>query len=238
MRSPYGLDLVENCQACPLRSNGFFCDLPTAVLMEFKSIKFTMAYPQGSMLFVEGGQPRSVFVLCKGKVKLSMTSAQGKTLILRIAQPGDILGVESAVSGNPFVTTAETLEPCQTNIVRLDKFLSLLRKHVAASLHAAQELGRSHTIACEQIRTLGFKESAPGKLARFLLDWTKKGQQTNKGTRVRLALTHEEIGQVIGVSRETVTRVFGDFRSKHLVVFHGSTLRIQNRQGLENLVVL
>ena len=235
MSSSCRLELVENCQGCPLRSNGYFCDLPGTVLKEFESIKYTMAYPQDSLLFIQGESPRGVYMLCKGRIKLSITSPQGKSLILRIAEAGDILGVESAVSGNPLLATAETLEPCQINFVSLKGFLKFLQENVEASLRAAQELGRSYQIACERIRSLGLSQSAPERLARFLLEWTDNRHQVNGRTRARLTLTHEEIGQVIGISRETVTRIFGDFRSKQLVTIQGSVLSIQNRPGLESV---
>lgn len=235
MSSSYRFELVENCQACPLRSNGYFCDLPGTVLKEFESIKYTMAYPQDAVLFVQGESPRGVYMLCKGRIKLSITSPQGKSLIARIAQAGDILGVESAVSGKPSLTTAETLEPCQINFVSLKGYLKFLRENVEASLRTAQELGRSYQIACERIRSLGLSQSAPEKLARFLLDWTDHKRQEDERSRTRLTLTHEQIGQVIGTSRETVTRIFGDFRSKQLVTIQGSVLSIQNRPGLESV---
>lgn len=238
MRSPFGFNLVQDCQSCPLKSNGFFCDLPVAALKKFESIKFTMAYPQHSVLFGQGEAARGVYMLCKGRIKLSITSPQGKSLILRIAGPGDILGVASVVSGKPLLATAETLEPCQINIVSSRQFLTFIREHVTAALHAAQELSQSYEIACVQIRTLGLSQSASEKLARFLLDWTNKRQETNEGTRVMLTLTHEEIGEAIGVSRETVTRIFGEFRKKHLVGFHGAALRIRDRQGLEGLLAV
>src|SRR5712692_8425012 len=113
MHSPYGLDLVERCRNCKLKSDGFFCDLSPAALKAFEGIKYTTAYPEGAVLFVEGQPPRGVFMLCKGRVKLSITSSEGKTIILRLAQPGELLGLNAAVSGNPYQATAEMLEPCQ-----------------------------------------------------------------------------------------------------------------------------
>ena len=185
------------------------------------------------MLFVEGQSAQGVFLLCKGRVKLSMTSSEGKTLILRIVKPGEILGMHATVSDTAFQATAETLEPCQVNFIKRDDFLRLLRDHGDASIHAAQQLSGSYQTACEQVRSLGLSQSAPEKLARFLLEWSAKGQSSRQGIRVKLTLTHEEIGQIIGTSRETVTRTLGEFKSKHLAELKGSTLVIQNKAALE-----
>ncbi len=236
MHLPYGLQLQENCRNCELRSDSFFCHLSSVALKAFEAIKYTTAYPEGAVLFMEGQSPRGVFVLCKGRVKLSMTSAEGKTVILRIVNPGEVLGLHAAVSDKPYQATAETLEPCQVNFAKRDDFLRFLREHAEASIHAAQQLSGSYQTACEQIRSLGLSHSAPEKLARFLLEWSARGQEVKPGPRSKLTLTHEEIGQVIGTSRETVTRTLGEFKNKQLVFVNGSTLVIQNRAALENFV--
>jgi CRP/FNR family cyclic AMP-dependent transcriptional regulator len=111
--SPYGLELVENCLICKLRSDSFFCGLPKQSLEAWEKIKFTAAYPAGAVLFVEGQSPRGIYMLCKGRVKLSTTSADGKTLILKISQPGEVLGLHATVSSTPFESTAATGQPSQ-----------------------------------------------------------------------------------------------------------------------------
>lgn len=236
MSTPYSLELDESCRNCKAKSGGFFCDLPAAALKDFEAIKYATAYPRGAVLFMEGQSARGVLVLCKGRVKLSVNSPDGKTVILRIVQPGEVLGLHAVVSGKPYQGTAETLEPCQVNFVRREDFLRFLHAHGEASLRAAQLLSGSYQTACEQIRSLGLSHSAPEKLARFLLDWSAKGQETKQGTRVKLTLTHEEIGQIIGTSRETVTRTLGEFKSRQLAALNGSTLVIQDKAALEHFV--
>lgn len=238
MRSPYGLDLTENCHDCHLKSENFFCAMSAKAVKAFEAIKFTTAYPEGAVLFVEGQPPRGVFMLCKGRVKLSLTSSDGKALILKILNAGEVLGLNAAVSARPYEVTAETLEPCQVNFVKREDFLRFLSGQSEASIRAAEQLSRNYHAACEQIRALGLSQSAPEKLARFLLDWSGKGQQTAQGIRVKLTLTHEEIAQTIGSSRETVTRTLGDFRSRQLAFVKGSTLVVQNKAALERFVNL
>jgi CRP/FNR family cyclic AMP-dependent transcriptional regulator len=94
-------------------------------------------------------------------------------------------------------------------------------------------LGRQFTMACEQLRTVVLSTSAPEKLARLLLDWGENGQTTEAGLRFRFSLTHGEIGEFIGASRETVTRTLSVFKSRRLVTFNGSTLTIPSRTALE-----
>lgn len=236
MGSPHGPQLAESCQKCTLRKERFFCNFSAAALRALESVTFTTCYPQGAMLFMEGESPRGVMVLCKGRAKVSMNSSDGKTMILRVVNPGEALGLHAVVSNRPYQATAETLEPCQVSFVRREDFLRLLREHGDASMSAAAQLSSNYQTACDQVRALGLSHSAPEKLAKFLLGWAADGQQTQQGVRVRLTLTHEEIGQIIGASRETVTRTLGEFRSHNYATLKGSMLFVQNKAALESFV--
>ena len=236
MSSPYGLQVTENCLICKLRQTGFFCDLPKNSLQALEKVKYASAYPQGAILFVEGQAPRGVYIVCSGRVKLSTTSRDGKTLILRIAQGGEVLGLHASVSGKPYELTAETLQPCQLDFIKRDDFLRFLQDHADACLNAAQHLSQNCQSAYEMIRSLGLSHSVSEKLARLLLEWATDGDETKDGIRIKVSLTHEEIAQLIGTSRETVTRVLGEFREKELAQLRGSTLLIRNRAGLEKLI--
>ncbi len=233
MSAPYGLEIVDNCTTCTLRDKGFFCDLPKPSLEAFQAITFPASYPSGAMLFSQGQKPRGVFLLCKGSAKLSITASDGKTLILRIAKPGEMLGLHASVSGTPYEMTAETLHPSQVNFVRREDFMKFLREHIDGCLQAAKHLSSSCQAAYEQIRSLGLCHSAREKLAGVLLEWAAiGGENTAEGTRVKVAMTHEEIAQVIGTSRETVTRTLGEFRTEQLAYIKGANLVIRNRPAL------
>jgi CRP/FNR family transcriptional regulator len=237
MRTPIGTEKSESCQTCALKGNGFFCNLSPNALKALDAIKFSTSYPSGAVLFAEGETARGVMVLCKGRVKVSMTSSEGKTLILRVARAGEVLGLHSVVSNRPCQATVETLELSQVNFFRREDFLRFLREHGEASLMAAQHLSKSYEIACDQVRSIGLSSSAPEKLARFLLEWTAHGsQQSGPSVRAVLTLTHEEIGQMIGASRETVTRTLGEFKAQRLASLKGAVLNIPDRSALQHLV--
>jgi CRP/FNR family cyclic AMP-dependent transcriptional regulator len=236
MASPYGLDIVDSCMLCKLRCETFFCTLPKATLEAFDQIKFSAAYPGGALLFSEGQAARGIYLLCRGRVKLSITAADGKALILKIAEPGEVLGLHASVSGKPYEMSAETLHPSQVSFVRRDDFLKFLKDHGEACLQAAEHLSQNCQSAFDQIRSLGLSHSAREKLARVLLEWAASGEETREGIRVKLAMTHEEIAQMIGTSRETVTRILGEFKAKQLAHIKGANLLIRNRAGLQKLL--
>ena len=233
MLSPYGLDIIESCLTCKMRAERIFCDLNTPALQAFETIKYATAYPKGAVLFVEGQAPRGIFVLCKGRVKLSICATDGKTLILKIAEPGEVLGLSATVSGKPYELTAETIDPCQVNFVKREDFLRFLKEHSDACFKVAQLLSKKYTSACHELRSLGLSHSAGEKLAKLLLEWiTRNGEAGKPEPRLKLALTHEEMGQMMGVSRETVTRLLAELKKRQIVQSKGSTLVIRDKDAL------
>ena len=231
MRGPYGFDPNENCQSCKLRASGFFCQL--SALKDFNAVKSLAMYPGGATLFLEKQEPRGVFVLCAGQVKLSISSGAGKKLILSIAKAGEILGLMAAMSGSPYEVTAETLHSCQVAFLRRDDFLRFIARHPEAYQGVVKQLSTLYSGACEQLRIVGLSASAREKLARLLLDWSADAKDTKQRTQVKLPLTHEEIAEFIGTTRETVSRTLSEFKSRQLVALQGSTLMISNRPALE-----
>ncbi|MFZ0639569.1 MAG: Crp/Fnr family transcriptional regulator [Candidatus Acidiferrales bacterium] len=237
MKTPYGLQIIESCLACPMTKDRLFCNLSTRALEGLDAISSSATYPKGAVLFVEGQEPRGVFVICNGRVKLSANSADGKALILRIADPGEVVGLPGTISGKPYEVTAEALEPIQANFIPKDVFLKFLREHGEAALRVAEILSDIYHATYQEVRYLGLSGSAAEKLARFVLDLASEqrpaGSESNGPQRITLTLTHEEIAEMIGSSRETVTRLFSDFKRKRLVEVHGSTMIIKDRAGLE-----
>ena len=117
MPDPYGLEIIESCMNCPHREERLFCNLPPASVQKLSAITSPASYPKGAMLFVEGQSPRGVFIMCSGKVKLSTTSRDGKTIITKISDAGDVLGLNAVISNVPYEVTAEMMEPGQANFI-------------------------------------------------------------------------------------------------------------------------
>ena len=236
MKGSYRLESIEGCKACKVRAGGFFLQFPPTVMKDFDAIESTAIYPKGALLFMEGQGSRGVFVLCEGEVKLSISSSEGKTLIVRVAKAGEILGLMATLSGSPYEVTAETLHPCQVAFVHREDFLRFIAKHAEAFQTVVKQMSEDYQEACEQLRTVVLSASAQEKLARLLLAWSAGTPATKEGIRIKLILTHKEIAEFIGITRETVTRTLSEFKDKHLVAIQGSTLTIPSRAALENFI--
>lgn len=212
----------------------FFNKLSLEALKDLSAMAIPSNYPTGKIVFAEKDATAGIYIVLDGEVKLSMNSSEGRRLILRIARKGEILGLVSSLSGKPSEITAETLYPAKIAPVSRRDFTNFLMRHPEVYQTVTEELSREYNLACEQLRTVGLSNSAPEKLARLLLEWSQYGKTTEAGTHFRFPLTHGEIGEFIGASRETVTRTLSVFKSRHLVAFHGSTLTIPSRTALEN----
>jgi len=208
--------------------------LTAAAQKDLASLAAPSSYPAHFVLFSEKEESKGIYIVLEGEVKLSINSSEGRRLSLRIARKGELLGLTSALSGAAYEMTAETVFPAKLVAIGRREFMGFLMRHPEAYQVLSEELTREYMIACEQLRTVGLSSSAPEKLARLLLDWSENGQTVEQGTRFRFSMTHEEIGEFIGASRETVTRTLSTFKSRRLVAFHGSTLTILSKSALAN----
>lgn len=235
MRVPSAPQIIQNCAPCPYEEARLFCNLSPAALQRLSEIAAPATYPKGTTLFVEGQPSRGVFVLCAGHVKLSTSSADGRTLILRVCEPGDVLGLPATISGRSYETTGNAIEPTQANFISRPDFVNFLHEHAEVAMRVALELSDVYRSAVAEMRTIGL-HSAREKLARFILKWSARQPSENDAIKFKLTLTHEEIAQMIGASRETVTRLFAELRRKDLLEIKGSNVTIRDRAGLEQLL--
>jgi CRP/FNR family cyclic AMP-dependent transcriptional regulator len=237
MRTPYGLEVIESCMGCKASREGFFCRFSQNLLRAVDGASYHSVMPSGALLFVEGQTPRGVYVLCSGKVKLSTTSKEGKVLILKQAEAGEVLGLSAAISDTNYEMTAETSTPCQLDFIRRQDLMTLLQNESEVGMRAAISLSREFQGAYRDIHDLVLARSSSGKLARLLLSCPSQPHQTSDEQRLRSVMTHEEMAQRIGSSRETVTRLLTYLKKKRLIRLEGSTLVIRDRSGLEAMAV-
>lgn len=238
-RSPYGFDIFDNCLTCRWHTEQFFCAVDPPALEAFDHLAFTNVYPQGSVLFSEGEIARGIFMICRGSAKLSVGSGDGKLLITRIAHAGEALGLSSVISGHDYKSTAETIEPCQVKFVKREDFIRWMSQNHEGCRHSAIQLADECEMGNDHIRALGLSHSAAEKLAHMLLGWAASdGKEADGAIRVQMLMTHQDISQIIGTSRETVTRLLKEFRDKGLITIKGSSLTIHNKGALEALVLI
>jgi CRP/FNR family transcriptional regulator len=232
MGLPRRFAVPNDCLTCTLRREGDFCSLPQSLLHAFNGLGHLTIYPSNATLLREGESPRGVYVACSGRAKLSIQARDGKTLILKIAGDRLLLGLSAVICGGNSSITVTTIDLCQIKFVERESFLRLIASDSRASLACAAMLGSEINTSFEDVHELLLARSSTEKLARLLLSWVS-GETRNRELRVRTEFTHEEIAQMIGSSRETVTRLLSDMKRRDLIRVEGATLVIPNRIALQ-----
>lgn len=199
----------------------------------FDSLKITNVYPKGTALFLEGQPANGVYMLCQGRVKLSTCSRDGRIIILRIAEPGEVLGISAVVTNSVHESSAEVLDRCSVSFIRKAEFLSFLHRNADASFNAARQLSHIYQTAHAQIRSIGLSNTVAERLAKLFLRWCREAGKESNGVHLKISFTQEEIAEMIGTSRETVSRLLKDFKDNNLITVKGSDLIIHDVKKLE-----
>ena len=193
-------------------------------------------YPRGAVVFHEGNIARGVYVLSSGRAKVSISSADGKKLIIRMAKSGDVLGLYAGLTGRPLEATAEMVEGGRVDFVSRTDLLNLMGRQQAFSSDLVEMFSRQFSEFVDNTRMLLLSESALEKLARLIVRWGRDfGERTTEGVRVQILLTQEEIAQIIGASRETVTRLFSALKRDKIIRVKRDALWIRDSDALASL---
>ena len=198
----------HSCSTCPLHQS--LCHFPETLRAAFDGLKTTVAYRKGEVVFDEGDRCHSVFAVCEGSVKLVTASSEGRVLLLRFARPGEMLALAEAVLGSsPYECSAVAAEPSILAVIPRDTFMRFISSYPEACVALTVALSEQYKFAQRETKFLGMGDTSTARLARVLLEWS--GQHTP------LHVTHGDLAQAIGSTRETVTRILGDLTHNGIV---------------------
>lgn len=215
----------------------FLSGLPASVRQAFLAVRHIVLYPRNSILFNQQQELCGVYMICSGRVKLSLCSRDGRTLTLRLAKPGEVLGLVQVLLGKVSQVTAEVLNQCKVEFVSRNDLMRIIAAYPSTFRDIARLLALQHEAACEQLRNIGLGLSVREKFARFLLHWTSEEQGANNSGAVELPLSHEEIAACIGVTRESVTRAFRKFKRLGLIERQGHAWVIPHPASIRKFVI-
>jgi CRP/FNR family transcriptional regulator len=222
------------CETCKARKETWFCNLPPEVLAELDRIKQTRAFSAHERLFEQGKPADKLMIVCDGVAILSFSSSGGNALTLGFSERGEVLGLSSAISRRPHQVSADALENTRVAVIARPDFLRLLERFTPAALNAGAELSRKVNRAYDKIRLVGSGFSVPQRLAAWLLDLQEKCSHGRES--LTLSLTHEQIGQLLGASRESITRTLSSFKRLGVLEMRGIRLYLRDRDYLHSLL--
>jgi CRP/FNR family transcriptional regulator len=211
-------------------------------IMELEAGSLPVFFPKGGMFFLEGQSATGIFLLRFGTAKESMVSSTGRIAIIRVVGPGVILGVAAVLTGTLHESTVETLEPCHADFLAKAQFLDLLKTSSHMGKTVAGQLNRDCKDAYASVRCLGLSGSVSGRLARLILRWAEypmvNDDRNAANIRIRVILTREELGQFMGTTRETASRILGEFQEKRWITVKGSVWTISNEGAMRHEAAL
>lgn len=204
-------------------------------LLGTRTINVHILRPAGSVLFAEGQKVLGVYIVWEGRVKLSVGSDNGKSLTLGMVGRGAVLGLAATILGLPYAATAEVVEPVKATFLGRDDLLKRLRGTEVAAYTAAENLSAICYSILGELKAIYLSQSAEQKMARFLLGLPPTPRSSESRMEVALDANQEEIGQMIGVCRETVARVISRFKKRRILALGTSALVIHDRLALERI---
>ena len=185
----------------------------------------------------QGDRPHFVKILCIGRAKISTASQDGKSLLLKIASPGAILGLVSTVRQIQFETTAEAYGPCIVTEIPDRDFLAFLFRHRTASWQVMQMLADENHALVVNARRVALSGTVAGNVAKLLLDWGATVTEIDGKKHFNMVLTHQEIAEMVGTTRETVTRTLASFRHNGWIRIHGASVELLQQEKMKDISI-
>jgi CRP-like cAMP-binding protein len=187
-------------------------------------------------VYLPGDPSRQVYLLKSGRVKVSKITDDGKEITLALLKPGDIFGELEALDETPRDTMAEALEDIQLCVIQREDFMRMLEAKPDLSIRLTKLMGFRLRRIESRIEELVCRD-VPARLAHLLLEISKEfGRQEADGIRLEIRLTHQEIANLIGSTRETVSATLGAFRRQGLLRLDERSILISSRERLTRLL--
>ena len=237
------MPLRRNCLECETKGAHCFCSLDRGALQRLDGLGHWVRMERHQQVLREGYAPDHVYVLCQGTVKLTTSSSDGRLLLLRIVGPGDVLGLAAALKRSRYEATAVTLEACHLKAIPRTQFLLFMEEFQAVGRNSVMAMARAYDSAILSARRLALSNSAAAKLSAVLIDWAglvlageheQHGAPEPNTVQFHMPMTHEELGHMAGLSRETVTRILSRMRRDNILHLQDETLRILDLQRLRD----
>ena len=211
-----------------LASIPLFSGLPADELQKFAELTRERAYPKGSVILFQDDPGDSLFVLRDGRVKVVLFGEDGREVILGVLEPGAHFGELALIDDQPRSAHVIAMDDSQLLILRREDFRRRVEANPTVAWALLTELSRRLRRADVKIGGLVLLD-VPGRIARLLLDLANE----SGSDVIEKPLTHQTIAQMIGASRETVSRAMKEFQDAGLITVERRKIAVGDRDALE-----
>ncbi|MDE3171924.1 MAG: Crp/Fnr family transcriptional regulator [Gemmatimonadota bacterium] len=202
--------------------------LDRAELQRFADLTREKSYPRGSVILFEDDPGDSLFIVRRGRVKVVLVGEDGREVILGVLGVGEHFGELALIDDRPRSAHVIAMEDSDLLVLRRDDFRSRVESSPSVAWSLLTELSRRLRRADDKIGGLVLLD-VPGRISRLLLDLAEEGG----GSTIERQLTHQTIAQMIGASRETVSRAMKDFQDTGWITVERRRITLADRKALE-----
>ncbi len=221
-----------SCVVCPKKGQSMFCDLSKEELEKLSEHKTCIRYKKGQTLFYEGTRPMGLFCINSGKVKVYKISADGKEQILYLAKPGDFLGYRALISEEFYNAAATVIEEGAICYIPKSDFLHILNNNPQFFQKIIKKMCSDMGVMEEKLVTIAQKSVRERLAATLLMLKETYGLEGDQSELIDIALSREDLANIIGTATETVIRLLSDFKQNKLIAFEGKKIKVLNQQAL------
>jgi CRP-like cAMP-binding protein len=227
-------ELPVDCEHCPSKSSGVFCELKMTEFENISQHKVTNVYKKGQTLFVQGNHPYGLFCISKGNIKLTKVGPDGKESIVRVVTGGDILGHRSLFTEDNYSATATAMEDTEVCFIDKKFILSIIHNNPSVAMNIINKLSRDMGIAENKLTSL-HQKNVRERLAELLLSLkVSHGVKEGKRIRIDMKLTREEMATMIGTANETLIRFMTEFKDAGIIEQEGKVIYVTDEEELLN----
>lgn len=210
-------------------------DLRPSVIERVRGMTRTLYYPKGEIIFQEGEKAFGLYIVCTGKVKLAKHAPHGKTQILKLLGPGELLGEETMFDRDVYASYARTLEDSTLHFIEREPLLELLRRHPEVALRFIRKLAQEIKGFQDKLIETSYEGSLERVSRLLLLIAAKYGIETERGLDIGMELTRQELAELAGISTETAIRILSRLRDRGLIQLEGHRIYLLDREALSDL---
>ncbi len=220
------------CTLCAGKEHSLFSDLPREDLDVISQHKTCIRYKKGQTLFYEGTRPMGLFCINSGKVKVYKISSEGKEQILKLAKPGDFLGYRALISEEFYNSSATVIEEGAMCYVPKSDFLEILNKNPAFFRKMAKRVAHELGMMEQKLVTIAQKSVRERLAATLIMLKETYGMEGDESDLIDIALSREDLANIIGTATETVIRLLSDFKTQKLISLQGKKIKVLDYKGL------
>jgi CRP/FNR family cyclic AMP-dependent transcriptional regulator len=220
-----------------LADHWIFDGIPAERLTPLSERMRTRRFSRGQIIFQRGDEGSALYAVKSGQIKISVTSGDGKEIVLNIMRDGDLFGEIALLDGGPRTADAQAMVASELLVLDRRDFVAFLERTPSVALNLIKVIAGRLRNTSEQVEDVAAFDRA-ARLARALLRLAERfGEETEEGVRLDLTITQSDIGNLVGMPRESMNKQLSEWRAAGIILFERGVVTIKDSEALDDLAI-